>query len=54
MAPVAAVARRGKIALEVREQRARDVRGEILLLAELRLRQVMAAIEDPPGSKIFF
>jgi hypothetical protein len=32
----------------MREQRSGDMRFGVLLLAELRLRQIVAAVEDPP------
>jgi len=48
MAPVLAGLLSREIALEAGEDRAGDVRFAVLTLAELRLRQVVAAIEDVP------
>src|SRR5262249_23461956 len=52
MPAVLAALRRGQVAVELREMRARDVRLAVLPLAELRLREVMAAVEDAPLAEV--
>src|SRR5439155_5502254 len=49
MATVGAGFRRRQVAIQVREQGSRDMRFAVLLLAELRLAEVVAAVEQPPG-----
>src|SRR5204862_3736843 len=49
MAAVASGLRRRQVAVEAREERAGDVPFAVLLLAELWLRQVVAAVEHPPA-----
>jgi hypothetical protein len=52
VAPVLAGLLSREIAVEAGEERARDVRFAILALAELGLRQVVAAVEDTPRFQI--
>ena len=52
MAPVFACRRRREIAVEAREQRARDVRFAVLLLAKIGLHQVVPAVEYPPCGEV--
>src|SRR6185312_16501991 len=48
VAAVAAGLRGRQVAVEMREQRARDVRLPVLVFAEGRLGEIVAAIEDAP------
>src|SRR6266480_3518040 len=48
MAAVGAGFRRRQVAIEVREQGSRDMRFAVLLLAELRVAEVVAAVEHAP------
>jgi hypothetical protein len=44
----------GEVAVEVREERAPDVPFAVLLLAQVRLGEVVAAVENAPARKVLF
>ena len=52
MTPILAGLRRREITVQAGEKGARDMRFPVLLLAEVRLGEVVAAIEHAPSAEI--